>query len=96
MGLSREEVLHIAWLARLNLSPEEIERFKEQLSHILDHFQVLQEVDTSQVPPTAYPITLQNVFREDEVSPSFPQQEVLSNAPSQEEGCFKVRLILEE
>lgn len=95
MRISREEVLHIAWLARLGLSEEEIERFKEQLSKILDYFEVLKEVDTSQVPPTVYPLPLQNIFREDVTSPSLSREEVLSNAPRQEAGFFKVKLVLE-
>jgi len=95
MPLSREEVLHIALLARLGLSPEEVSRFQEQLSQIVDYFQVLREVDTEEVSPTFYPLPLENVVREDEPSPSMPREEILGNAPRQEEGCFKVKAILE-
>lgn len=96
MKLSREEVLHLATLCRLGLSDEEIERFQEQLSHILENFEVMQDLDTSDVPPTAYPIPLENVFSEDEVAPSLPQSDILANAPRQEEGYFKVKAILEQ
>ena len=95
MKLSREEVLHIARLARLGLTEEDVERFREQLSNILDNFEVLKEVETEGVPPTTHAVPLQNVLREDEVAPSLPQDEVLSNAPRQEEGHFKVRPVLE-
>ena len=64
MKLSREEVLHIALLARLGLAEEEVDKLREQLSNILENFQVLQEVDTTNVPPTAQSIALQNVLRE--------------------------------
>ena len=95
MKLSRKEVEHLALLARLGLGEEEMERFREQLSTILENFEILQQVDTSDVLPTAHSIALQNVLREDEVAPSLPADKVLSNAPNQEEGCFKVRAVLE-
>ncbi|MFQ5925427.1 MAG: Asp-tRNA(Asn)/Glu-tRNA(Gln) amidotransferase subunit GatC [Dehalococcoidia bacterium] len=95
MKLSREQVKHIALLARLGLSEEEMERFGGQLSNILENFEVLKQVDTEDVPPTAYPISLENVVREDEAAPSFSQSEILANAPRQEEGCFRVRAVLE-
>ncbi len=96
MKLSREDVLHLATLCRLGLSEEEIERLQEQLSHILENFEVMQQVDTSDVPPTAYPIPLENVVREDEVAPSLPQSDILANAPHQEEGYFRVKVVLEQ
>ena len=96
MKLSREEVLHISALCRMKLSDEEVERFRNQLSNILDNFEILQQVDTTNVPPTAYPIPLSNVTREDEVAPSFPQNDILANAPRQEDGQFKVRAVLEQ
>jgi aspartyl-tRNA(Asn)/glutamyl-tRNA(Gln) amidotransferase subunit C len=95
MKLSREEVLHIARLARLGLTEEDVERFREQLSNILDNFEVLKEVESEGVPPTTHAVPLQNVLREDEVAPSLPQDQVLANAPQQEEGHFKVRAVLE-
>ncbi len=95
MKLNREEVQYIALLARLRLSDEEVERFREQLSVVLESFEILNELDTSDVPPTAHAIALENVVRDDEVLPSFPQSDILSNAPQTEEGYFKVRAVLE-
>ena len=95
MKLSREEVEHIALLARVGLSEGEIEKLSEQLSNILENFEVLQQIDTTDVPPTTQSITLENVVREDEPAPSHPKDEVLANAPEQEDGCFKVRAVLE-
>lgn len=95
MKLSREDVLHISALCRMALSDEEVERFRSQLSNILDNFEILQQVDTTNVPPTAYPIPLSNISREDEVAPSYPQSNILSNAPRQEDGQFRVRAVLE-
>ncbi|MCK4387537.1 MAG: Asp-tRNA(Asn)/Glu-tRNA(Gln) amidotransferase subunit GatC [Dehalococcoidia bacterium] len=95
MKLSYEQVKHIAWLARLALSQDEIEIFSLQLSNILENFEILQQVDTTNVPPTTQTNPLQNIFREDEAAKSYPQNEILANAPKQEENCFKVKAILE-
>ena len=95
MKLSREEVLRIARLARVGLTESEIDRLSEQLSHILENFEVLQQVDTSGVPPTAQSIALQNVMRSDEVAPSLSPEEVLANAPRKEGEFFRVRAVLE-
>jgi len=95
MKLSRDEVLHIARLARLGLTENELDKFREQLSNILENFEVLQQVDTSNVPPTAQAIPLQNVFREDEVAASLSQSEVLANAPRREGDFFRVPAVLE-
>ncbi len=95
MKLSYEQVRHIAWLARLGLSEEEMEKFSLQLSNILDNFEILREVDTADVSPATHKIPLQNVTRKDDVADSYPQAEILSNAPKQEGDCFKVQAILE-
>ncbi len=95
MKLSREEVLRISRLARLGLSDDEVETAREQLADILESFEVLQQVDTEGIPPTAQSITLQNVLREDEPCDSLPRDEVLANAPRKEEDSFKVRAVLE-
>ena len=95
MKLSREEVLHIARLARLGISETEVEKAREQLSNILENFEVLQQVDTSGVPPTAQSITLQNVMKDDEASASLPRTQILANAPQKEEDFFRVRAVLE-
>ena len=96
MSLSREEVLHIAQLARLGLSDDDVAKFQEQLSEILGHFEALAELDTEDVPPTAYPLALESVLRDDEVAPSLPLEDVLANAPVADEGSFRVRAVLEE
>jgi len=95
MKLSYEQVKHIAWLARLGLSEEDVEKFSLQLSNILENFEILKQVDTANVPPATHTITLQNVFRKDYVADSYSQAEILSNAPKQAEKCFKVQAILE-
>lgn len=95
MKLSREEVLHIAHLARVALTEEEITRMSEQLSNLLEHFAVLQKVDTEGVPPTAQSVNLQSVMREDKVKPSLPPDDILANAPRREGDCFRVRAVLE-
>jgi aspartyl-tRNA(Asn)/glutamyl-tRNA(Gln) amidotransferase subunit C len=95
MKVSREEVLHIARLARVSLAEDEITRLSEQLSNLLDNFEVLQQVDTEGVPPTAQSVTLQSVMREDEIAPSLPPDEILANAPRREGDCFRVRAVLE-
>ena len=94
MKLSNEDVLHIALLARLGLTEAEVDRFREQLSNILENFEVLQQVDTSGVPPTAQPIPLQNVVTNDEAADSLPQSEILANAPRKDENFFRVRPVL--
>lgn len=95
MPLSREDVLHVARLARIALSDEEVERFQAQLSDILDHFDVLRQIDTEGVPPTAHTLDLVNVERDDEVRPSMPVEDVLRNAPVREGDYFRVRAVLE-
>jgi aspartyl-tRNA(Asn)/glutamyl-tRNA(Gln) amidotransferase subunit C len=95
MKLSREEVLHIARLARVALTEEEITRFSEQLSNLLENFEVLQQVDTTDVPPTAQSVVLQSVMRADDVRPSLPPEDILANAPRREGDYFKVRAVLE-
>ncbi len=96
MKLSREEVLHIALLARLGLTEAEVARFSEQLSNILGNFEELQQVETSNVPPTAQSIALQNVVSGDEVAPSLSSDQILANAPQREGDFFRVRAVLEE
>ena len=95
MKLSREEVLHIALLARLGLADAEVDKLTEQLSSILENFEILKQVDTSGIPPTAQSIPLQNVVKDDEVTPSLPQSQILANAPRKEGDFFRVRAVLE-
>ena len=96
MKLSREEVLHIARLARVALTEEEITRMSEQLSNLLEHFQVLQQVDTEGVPPTAQSVELKSVMRDDVIRPSLAPEDVLANAPARDGDSFKVKPVLEE
>jgi aspartyl-tRNA(Asn)/glutamyl-tRNA(Gln) amidotransferase subunit C len=95
MKLSDEQVRHIAWLARLGLSEEEVEKFSLQLSNILENFEILRQVDTANVPPATQTVPLQNVFRKDTVAESYSQADILANAPKQDEKCFEVQAILE-
>jgi len=95
MKLSREEVLHIASLARLGLTETEVNRFREQLSDILDNFEILEQVDTSGIPPTAQSIALQNVMKDDEVTASLPPSQILANAPRRDGNWFRVKAVLE-
>ena len=95
MKLSHEDVLHIARLARLGLTEVEVEKFQEQLSHLLENFEVLQQVDTTNVPPTAQSIDLQTVVRDDEVAESLPSDQILANAPQNEGGFFRIKAVLE-
>ncbi len=93
--LSREQVLHIAELAKLGLTEEETDRFAEQLSAILDYAEMLNRLDTEAIPPTAQTIYQRNVTRADEVRSSLPPEEILANAPRREGNYFKVKAILE-
>jgi aspartyl-tRNA(Asn)/glutamyl-tRNA(Gln) amidotransferase subunit C len=95
LHLTRQEVDHIAELARLGLTEEEKDLFAGQLSAILEYFQVLQRLDTESVPPTTTAIPLENVMFEDEVQPSSPSEDILSNAPDAVDGSFRVRAVLE-
>jgi len=97
MSLTRAQVQHIAELAKLKLTEDEINRMTEQLSAILDYAARLQKLDTDAIPPTASVVPLQNMMRDDAVLPSLPREDVLANAPDRnEEGeFFRVRAILE-
>lgn len=95
MKLSREEVLHVAELAKLGITEEETEQFTEQLSEILDYFDMLTRLDTETIPPTAQAIRMRNVTRPDEVESSLSPEEALKNAPEREGKFFRVEPILE-
>lgn len=96
MSLSREQVLHVARLARLALTEEEVEKFRRQLSQIIEHAERVMALAADDVPPTAHSIPRVNVFREDEVGECLPQSKALSTAPAAEQGRFKVPRIIEE
>ena len=95
-GLTRADVEHVALLARLALTEDELERFTEQLDVILDHAAQVAALDTAGVEPTAHPLPLVNVLRVDDVRPSLDPAEVLAMAPAAEDGRFRVPRILEE
>lgn len=95
MKLNRAMVEHIAELAKLQLTEEEIDRYAEQLSDILAYAEKLQALDTDAIPPTASVLPLRNVLRPDEVAPSLPRDEVLANAADTAEGQFRVDAILD-
>jgi aspartyl-tRNA(Asn)/glutamyl-tRNA(Gln) amidotransferase subunit C len=94
--ISRDDVAHVARLARLELSDEELERFTEQLGAVLEHAADVEALDVSDVPPTAHPFPLANVFRDDVPRPSLDRAEVLSQAPAAEDGRFRVPPVLGE
>ena len=96
MKLSREEVLHIAALAKVGVTDADVENFREQLSNILENFEALKKVDTSGVLPTSQSIDLENVIMSDEVLPSLPAEAVLANAPQREGDFIKVKIVLED
>ena len=92
--LSRAEVEHVAYLARLGLSDDELVRLEGQLNHILDQYEILSRLDTEAIPPTAQTIELENILRDDEPRPSLPREAVLANAPSRRGGYVVVPPIL--
>ena len=94
--LTRADVIHVAKLARLALSEEEVEQFTVQLGAVLEHFASVAALDTSGVPPTSHPIPLSNVLRPDEVRPTLERDAVMAMAPAEEDGRFRVPRILGE
>jgi aspartyl-tRNA(Asn)/glutamyl-tRNA(Gln) amidotransferase subunit C len=90
MTITRDQVLHVAKLARLALTDEELKRLGEQLGAILDAVSKVSELDLSDVPPTSHPLDLVNVLADDEPRPSLPPDVALQNAPCAEEGAFRV------
>ena len=89
-----EQVRYIAHLYRLELTPEEEEKFTRQLGDILSYVEKLREVDTTNIPPTSHVLPLKNVFREDKLSFSLSPDEALSNAPDRKDNLFKVPKII--
>jgi aspartyl-tRNA(Asn)/glutamyl-tRNA(Gln) amidotransferase subunit C len=94
--LSADVVRHVANLARLDVTDEEVERFSEQLSAIAGHFADIEALDLADVPPTTHALPVTNVLREDEVRPSLDRDAVLAAAPAVEDGRFRVPRILGE
>lgn len=92
--ISKDDVRHVAALARLQVTETEVESFTTQLEDILEHASAISVIDTEGVEPTSHPIAQVNVFRPDEPHKSLSQEEVLLNAPAKEESRFKVPQIL--
>lgn len=95
MKITREDIEHIALLARLSLTDEEKETFGSQLGSILDYMEKLNELDTGSVPPTSHVLSLHDVMRDDLPGPSIPRDDALSNAPSHTEKFYRVPKIIE-
>jgi aspartyl-tRNA(Asn)/glutamyl-tRNA(Gln) amidotransferase subunit C len=94
--ISREDVEHVAQLARLHLTDEEVDRMQTQLSNILEAIETLRDVDTSQVGPTASVIQLENVMRDDEPRPALTREAALANAPLRDDPFLRVPTVLQE
>ncbi len=92
--INTQTVKHVAFLVRLGISEEEAEKFSGQFSSIIDYFNMLNEVDTSDVPPASDIANAENVLREDVVQPSMSREEFLKNAPQSERGYVKVPTVL--
>jgi aspartyl-tRNA(Asn)/glutamyl-tRNA(Gln) amidotransferase subunit C len=90
MAITREQVLHVARLAHLDLTEDEVEKFRGQLSAILDAVSKVSELDLEDVPPTSHPLDLVNVWRDDVPEPSLSEADVFANAPEREDGFFRV------
>ena len=96
MPLSRDEVRHVATLARIGLEPGDEEFYADQLSGILGHIDRLQQLDTEDIPPTAQVVEIESRLRDDEPRPCLTQEEALANAPATVNGFFRVPAIQEE
>ncbi len=95
MSVSKEDVLHIAKLSKLNLTEKELEKYTNELSSIVDFANELSNIDVEGVEPTAHILNIRNVFREDEVQPSYDREEILKNAPTKDAGCVSVPKVVE-
>ena len=96
MSVTRKDVEYIASLAKLNFNNEELENYTHQLNDILTYVEKLNELDTSNVEPLSHPVENQNVFREDELKPSLPTEDVLKNSPNRTEEFFRVPKVINQ
>ncbi|MBS7269949.1 MAG: Asp-tRNA(Asn)/Glu-tRNA(Gln) amidotransferase subunit GatC [Candidatus Freyarchaeota archaeon] len=92
--ISKKQVEHVAWLARIELTEEEKQAFTKQLNEVLDYFKKINEIDTSNIEPTYHVINLVNVLREDKVEPSLPKEYALRNASQKEDSFIKAPKII--
>jgi aspartyl-tRNA(Asn)/glutamyl-tRNA(Gln) amidotransferase subunit C len=95
MKITREEVAHVARLARLEVDDAEMEAYTDQLNAILQYADKLNRLDTENIQPTAHVLPLKNVFRQDKARPCLPREEALANAPDEEDGMFRVPRVIE-
>ena len=96
MAITIQDVEHIAKLARLKLTVEEKQRFQKELEKIIEYFDQLKKLNTEGVPPTTHVVPLENVLREDKVTPSLPVEEALANAPDRKGNYFRVPKVVEK
>ena len=96
MRVTTEEVRHLATLSRVGMTDQEVEQMRDEMTNILESFDVLGQMDTDDVEPTGHAVDLDTVVRDDEVTASSPVDDVLANAPSTEDGFIRVRAVLEE
>jgi aspartyl-tRNA(Asn)/glutamyl-tRNA(Gln) amidotransferase subunit C len=90
VAISREDVLHVAALARLDLTAEEVAQLEQELNAILEAVSKVSELELDDVPPTSHPLDVVNVFADDEPRPSLPLEDVFANAPAREDNLFRV------
>ncbi|WP_182188445.1 Asp-tRNA(Asn)/Glu-tRNA(Gln) amidotransferase subunit GatC [Pectinatus frisingensis] len=95
MKITKQTVENVAMLSRLNIADNKMDKYIEEFSNFLEYVDVLQQVNTENIKPTAHVLPLQNVFREDIVKSSLSREAALANAPEQEDGYFKVPRIIE-
>mgnify|MGYP003586598049 FL=1 len=95
MKISAQDVLHVAKLSRLKVAEQDIEKFTTQFNDILSYAEVINQLDTSEVQPTAHAIELHNILREDIVKESFTNEQALANAPERENGCYLVPKVVD-
>jgi aspartyl-tRNA(Asn)/glutamyl-tRNA(Gln) amidotransferase subunit C len=93
--ITSDEVRHLSVLARVGMSDDEIDLMRDELSHILDNIDILNQIDTEGVEPTGHSVDVNTVMREDEPTPSLPVEDVMGNAPDREENHIRVRAVLE-
>lgn len=95
MRLTSEEVRHIALLARVGMTDEDIEKMRDEMSHILENFDILSQVDTEGVEPTGHSVDISSVMREDRSRPSLDREDVMANAPNREGDYIRIKAVLE-